>query len=195
MELSIEYVKEEDRGVLAPCGIICLGCEIYQNESLDAAKKVVDIWEGFNLVDVAQVFGMESEEVANALDTLKKFIRNREEAGPCQGCYSGKGPTPALCSLSNCAKSKGYWTCAECTDFGPYSTTPCPHADQSDMPLGSRDQTSAVVCERYSSDNLKNLERCREIGYTAFVSEIREKVDAGWRTWQVISEKRLFAQE
>ena len=62
MELSLNEVKEEERGVIAPCGIICLGCEIHKDESLQAAKSIIEIWEGFNLPDVSAVVGMKRKK-------------------------------------------------------------------------------------------------------------------------------------
>ena len=52
MKLSLESVKEEDRTLLAPCGIICAGCDVCTNESVEDAKKIIEIWEGFNLTTI-----------------------------------------------------------------------------------------------------------------------------------------------
>jgi len=193
MRLTLNDVKEEDRGVVAPCGIVCLACEMHRDESVEAARRIIEIWEGFNLPDVAPIVGMTAQEVNNTLETLRQYVERKEKAGPCPGCYGGGGPQ---CSLVKCVKAKGYWTCAECDDFNPDSEVPCLHsdADVPSMPLGSRREASGVICKRYSRDNVENLKRCREIGYPAFISETREKVRAGWRTWQVISKDRLFTQ-
>lgn len=199
MKLSLNDIQEEDQGLLSPCGIACLGCDVYQYESLEAAKKIVAIWQGFNLLDVSnafgKAFGLTADEVSNVLESLNKFIEDSEKTGPCPGCFKGGGPSE-LCSIANCVKSKGYWTCAECDNYNADSTTPCPHYDEasSASPLENRGQTSALVCKRYSNDNRKNLKRCREIGYSAFIAEIKEKVGKGWRTWQVISDEMLFSQ-
>ena len=47
MSLKLEEVNDEDRGLLSPCGILCLGCDTHLGEGIEAAKKLVDIWEGF----------------------------------------------------------------------------------------------------------------------------------------------------
>ena len=195
MKLILNDVNEEDRGLIAPCGIICLGCDVHMNESLQAAKTIIKIWEGFNLPDVAVLAGLKSQEVCNTLETLREYVDRREKAGPCPGCFNGGGPS-AMCSIAKCVKSKGYWTCAECPDFNPESDEPCPHsdADLATMPLGSRRETSALIRRRYSTNNVENLRKCREVGYPAFIAEAKEKVRTGWRTWQVISNEMLFTQ-
>jgi len=195
MELSLNEVNEEDRGVIAPCGIICLGCEVHKDESLQAAKTIIEIWEGFNLPDVSAVVGMKAQDVNNTLVTLREYVARREKAGQCPGCFKGGGPS-AMCSLAKCVKSRGYWTCAECEDFKPESPEHCPHsdADLASTRMGSRRETLNMICKRYSSNNSENLKRCREIGYPAFIAETREKVRQGWRTWQVISNEKVMTR-
>jgi len=46
----------------------------------------------------------------------------------------------------------------------------------------------------YNRDTCNNLKKCREIGYKAFIKEAREKVENGWRTWQVISDEMVFTK-
>ena len=195
MKLTLNDVNEKDRGVIAPCGIMCLGCDLHRDESLEAAKTIIKIWEGFNLPDVAVVVGLKAEEVCNTLETLRDYVERRKKAGPCPGCFKGGGPS-AICGIAKCVKSKGYWTCAECDDFNSESKDPCPHSDTdlTSMPLGSRRETFALICKRYSANNVENLRKCREMGYPAFIAETEEKVRAGWRTWQVISNEMLFTQ-
>jgi hypothetical protein len=194
VKLSLRDVNEEDRGVIATCGIICLGCDGHQDESLEAAKRVIEIWEGMNLPDMAGLVGLKAQEITDTLKTLKEYVDRREKAGACPGCFKG-GPS-VMCSIAKCVKSKGYWTCAECEDFNLESEDPCPHSDTNlaSIPLGSRQQTSALIRKRYNANNTENLKKCREIGYPAFIAETREKVRAGWRTWQVISNETLFSQ-
>jgi hypothetical protein len=195
VKLALKGVNEKDRGVIAPCGIICLGCDGHQDESLQAAKRVIEIWEGMNLPDVSVLAGLKAQEIINTLKTLKEYVDRKEKAGPCPSCFKDGGPS-AFCSVAKCVKSKGYWTCAECEDFNPESEHPCPHsdADVASMPLGSRQQTSALIRKRYNANNIENLKKCLEIGYPAFIAEAREKVRSGWRTWQVISSETLFPQ-
>ena len=74
MKLSLTDVNEEDRGLLGPCGIICVGCDWHTNESSDAAKTVINIWEGHNLADVAMLKGLNSQDVLSTIKTLKKYV-------------------------------------------------------------------------------------------------------------------------
>lgn len=184
MDLKTDAVKPEDRGVLGPCGIACLGCDLHTDESYEAAKTIVKIWEGFNLVDVGEVVGLEKEDVECTLKTLRAFIENKKAMGSCPGCYNGGKGHCESCPIVNCAKSKGYWTCAECEDIDPKSKTPCPYE--------SSGAIFKLVCKRYDFHNLENLKRCREIGYPAFIAELKEKTENGWRTWQIISRESLF---
>jgi hypothetical protein len=192
MKLRVDEVKPEDRGVLAPCGIVCLACDLHQDESFEAAKKLVQIWEGFNFLDVSAAFGMDPQKVASTLETLKQYIKFREEAGHCPGCYIGGVGPCAVCPIVKCAGDKGFWTCAECEDYNPETEYPCPHVGTGTSPLESKGAMFSMVCKRYSKNNLENLKRCREIGYPAFIAEVKEKTKKGWRTWQVISKEMLL---
>ena len=194
MKLSLSEVPAADQGLLAPCGIICMGCDLFQHESLAACKKVIEIWEGFNLPDVAPGFNMNSKNISAAIETMKLFVEIREKSGACPGCFKGGGPSK-ICSIAKCVKSKGYWTCAECEDFTSEVPNFCPHEDPSKRPIGSRNRASVGISKRYNSNNIENLIRCREIGYAAFIKEMKEKVKQGWRTWQVISREKLFTRQ
>ena len=197
MKLSLESVKEEDRGLLSPCGIICAGCDVFTNESVEYAKKIIEIWEGFNLVDVPMLSGLTSQEILSTIDSLKKHVDHRGENTLCvsRGCYTSGG-TIGRCPIWRCVKSKGYWTCAECEEYDVDSKSPCPHPEENfpGLALSSKGVMTELVCKRYASNNIENLRRCREIGYPAFVEEIKEKVEKGWRTWQVISKEMVVTK-
>jgi len=111
LSLKLEDVKEEDRGILAPCGIVCLGCDTYTGESLEAVKKLKNIWEGGNIKDTAIAIGLDQNEIKITLETLKKYIE-KSDKGKCPGCFTG-GFSAQFCGIAKCVKSKGYWTCAE----------------------------------------------------------------------------------
>lgn len=195
MRLTLNDVREEDRGAISPCGIICLGCDVHTNESFEAARRIISIWEGFNLADVAIIAGLDTQEVLTVISILKKFAELREKGGSCKGCYSGVGPS-AICGIARCVKSKGFWTCAECEDYDTQSDRPCPHSDDADpMPIASRGEMSAIICKRYCKNTQENLKKCREKGYPAFLDEVKERVGKGWRTWQVISNEMLFTKK
>ena len=148
-----------------------------------------------NLPDVSGLVGLKTQEIVDTLKTLREYVGRKEKAGPCPGCFKDGGPS-VMCSVAKCVKSKRYWTCAECEDFNLESVQPCPHSDTdlTSTLLGSRQQTSALIRKRYNANNIENLRKCGEIGYPAFIAETREKVRTGWRTWQVISNERLFPQ-
>ena len=192
-EINIKVVKDEDCGLLSPCGIICLGCDSYRGEGIEAAKKILDIWEGFNFLDTAGFVGLNVDEIQTTINALKKYVANAEASGNCKGCYHGGGPSD-MCGISKCVKSKGYWTCAECEDYDPDSDAPCTSnvGDETVLPLSSSMEMSKLICKRYNANTRENLKQCRDIGYPEFIAEIKQKVDDGWRTWQVISSDMVF---
>ena len=192
MSLKLEKVKEEDRGILSPCGILCLGCDTHLGEGIEAAKKVVDVWEGWNMLDVGPVLGLNEKGIKTTIKIMKKYIK-MGKMGLCPGCFNNQEPPSAICGIANCVKSKGYWTCAECDEFDPESETPCPNINKDAMPIADKGQMSKMICARYSRDTVQNLKKCREIGYEVFIKEAKEKVEKGWRTWQIISDEMVFS--
>lgn len=58
--------------------------------------------------------------------------------------------------------------------------------------MGNKAQMTKMICMRYNRNTCNNLQRCREIGYDAFIKEAKEKVENGWRTWQVVSNEMVF---
>ena len=191
MSLKLEEVEEENRGLLSPCGILCLGCDTHLGEGIEAAKNIVDIWEGWNLLDVGPALGLNEKGIRTTLKTLKKYIKMNKR-GNCPGCFNNQGPPSAICGIANCVKSKRYWTCAECGEYDPESETPCPNINKDAMPIADKGQMSKMICARYSRDTAKNLKKCREIGYLAFIKEAKDRVANGWRTWQIISDELVF---
>ena len=190
MSLKLNEVEEEDRGILAPCGIICLGCEFHIGESIEAAKILKEIWEGWNMEDVGPFLGLNLKEIKTTLKTLDKIIKMSKK-GNCPGCFVRKDPSQN-CEITNCVKSKGYWTCAECDEYESESEFPCPHIKHVQIPMTDKGSMMGIICKRYSRDNVQNLNKCREIGYPEFIKETKKKVADGWRTWQVISKEKVF---
>jgi hypothetical protein len=186
-------VPDEDKGILAPCGILCLGCDTHLGEGIEAAKKLYDIMDGFNFLDVGIGFGFSAKEIKTTLKTLKKFIKMGKR-GTCPGCFNNQGPPSSMCGIAKCVKSKGFWTCAECEDYDPDSDTPCPHIKEVEIPLTDKGQMTKIICTRYTKDNMNNLKKCREIGYPVFIKEAKDKVQKGWRTWQIISDEMVFTE-
>jgi hypothetical protein len=190
MNLKLEDVKKEDRGILAPCGILCAGCDTHLGEGMEAAKKLYEIWNGSNMEDIGPLFGYRG--ISETLKTIEKFIKT-ESKQKCPGCFMGGGPSK-ICGIAQCVKSKGYWTCAECEDYDPNSETPCPHVNPSPMPMSDKGTMMEMICRRYNRDNINNLKQCREMGYNKFIKQAKEKIAKGWRTWQIISKEKVFTE-
>ena len=190
MNLKLDDVKAEDRGLLAPCGILCLGCDMHIGDAIEASKTLQKIWEGWNIVDVGPILGLNLKGIKSTLKTLKSFIKANKK-GNCPGCSKGSFASQ-VCGIAKCVKSKGYWTCAECENYDPDSETPCPNINSNSMPITDKGHMMKMICTRYSRDPNQNLKKCREIGYPAFIQEAKEKVANGWRTWQIISKEMVF---
>jgi hypothetical protein len=192
LNLDLEDVKEEERGLVAPCGIICLGCDSYTGEGLEAAKNLVRIWEKGNILDTSMAIGLSPNDISKTLEILNQYIE-RSDRGKCPGCFKG-GFAAQFCGISKCVKAKGYWTCAECENYDPIAEMPCPNESSAPIPMADPGQMTKMICTRYSRDTCDNLKKCREIGYKAFIEEIKEKVADGWRTWKVISDEMVFSK-
>ncbi len=192
MNLKLADIKEEDRGILAPCGILCLGCDTCTGESLEAAKKLKNIWEGGNIKDTAIAIGIDQNEIKTSLETLKKYIEIADKRN-CPGCFTG-GFAAEHCGIVKCVKAKGFWTCAECEDYDPMAETPCLNEDPNPIPMANKNLMTKMICTRYNRDTCNNLKKCREIGYEKFIKEAKEKVENGWRTWKVISDEMVFTK-
>jgi hypothetical protein len=190
LSLKLEDVKKEDRGLLAPCGILCLGCDNYLGEGVDAAKKLVEIWEGWNMKDVGPILGLKLKDIQTTLKTLNKYI-DMNKRGTCPGCSQG-APMANACGIALCVKSKGFWTCAECEDYNSDLENPCPHSQEGVIPIANSGQMMRIICKRYNRDNVENLKKCQEIGYNKFIEEAKNKVKDGWRTWHIISDDKVF---
>ncbi len=192
MKLKLDNVKEEDKGILAPCGIICLGCDTHIGEGLDAAKNLKEIWEASNLRDAGIAIGLDLKEINTTLETISKYIEKSGRGG-CPGCSKG-GFASQFCGIAKCVNSKGYFTCAECDDYDPMAENPCPNEDPNPVPMANRAQMTKMICMRYNKDTCNNLKKCRKMGYKVFIKEAKEKVENGWRTWKVISDEMVFTE-
>jgi len=190
INLKLNNIEEKDRGVLSPCGVLCLGCDSYVGEALEAAQKLQAIWDGWNILDIGSLLGLNPKGIQTTLKTLKLFIKVNKN-GNCPGCFKG-AKASSICGISNCVRNKGYWTCAECDDYNPDSETPCPHINQKQNFITDKGQMMKLMCHRYNEDLNNNLKRCREIGYEQFIKEAKEKVSNGWRTWQIINKDMVF---
>ncbi len=137
--------------------------------------------------------GLDQKGIKTTLKTLHKYIKTNKQ-GTCQGCSQGSR-TSQICSISNCVKAKGYWTCAECKDYNPESENPCPHVNSRSMPIADKGQFMKMIYTRYNRDPAQNLKNCRDVGYLAFIKNVKEKVANGWRTWQIISKEMVFTNE
>ena len=171
-------LSDEERHLIAPCGIYCGACDLLLGNSRNLAREMHRILHGFNMADVGPfIMGIDHEKVLEFLNTLDKWGQGKR----CPGCLLG-GCTP-FCSIRQCAHYRGFLTCAEC------DAMPCNQTEQ--MPSPRAALQYELVTRRYSTWNIRNLARIREIGYRRFVDEMREKVARGFLTSDVISREMV----
>ncbi|MFQ5758556.1 MAG: DUF3795 domain-containing protein [Candidatus Bathyarchaeia archaeon] len=145
-------------GLVGYCGLYCGACGIYQGAIKQRVEQLRGIIKryGFDKI-VPELAKWEPafkhyKEFESVLDGLVKLF------GSCPGCLGGGGDPN--CKVRQCAKQKGYTTCAECNE--------------------------ASTCERLQpflkkySGHKETLERIREIGVASWAEEMNEKVKSGF---------------
>lgn len=143
----------DSKALVGYCGLYCGACGIYQGTIKQRVEQLRDIIKryGFDkfmpeLAKWEPAF-KHYKEFESVLDGLVKLF------GSCPGCLGGGGDPD--CKVRECAKQKGYTTCAECDE--------------------------AFACEKLKSYLHKEaLERVREIGVASWAEEMNEKVKSGF---------------
>ncbi len=135
------------------CGLYCGACGIHQGafkERVEQLRSIIKRY-GFDkfmpeLAEWEPAF-KHYKEFESVLDGLVKMF------GSCPGCLEGGGDPE--CKVRECAKQKGYTTCAECNE--------------------------ASTCEKLKPYfNQETLERIREIGVASWAEEMDKKVRSGF---------------
>jgi hypothetical protein len=182
--LDRHKMTEQEKHLIAPCGIYCGACDIFLGRSRDLAKELHRITSGFNFADVGPFFmGMEQERILDFLNILDTWGRGDR----CPGCLAGGGNP--VCDVKGCAQHQGFLTCSECDKM------PCNLREEDDQgqPLAAAGWLG-LVTRRYAHWNIDNLERIREIGYRQFIDEMQPKVEAGFLTSDVISSEMVITE-
>lgn len=175
--LHRDEVSDEEKSLIAPCGIYCGACDIFLGRSRELARELHRIMNGFNFADVGPFFmGIERQQILAFLDMLEKW----SQADRCPGCWSGGGNP--FCPVKACAQNQGFLACAECDRM------PCHAGKGTDAGEGQDTRFwMELVTRRYARWNIDNLNRVREVGYRRFIDEMQEKVQSGFLTSDVIS--------
>lgn len=105
-----------DRRLMAPCGLYCGACGVYQSHR-DGNTKFRDILAG--------LYGSAPEETR------------------CLGCMQADPPECLYgfcthCAIRDCVQSKGYYSCHQCDDW------PCDHVEAFPLPVGLRVMKKAI---------------------------------------------------
>lgn len=182
--LHREEVRDDEKPLIAPCGIYCGACDIFLGRSRELARELHRIMDGFNFADVGPFFmGIERQEIQAFLDMLEKWA----QADRCPGCWSSGGNP--VCPVRTCAENQGFLTCAECDRM------PCHAGKRTDADPGQNTQFwLELITKRYARWNIGNLERVREVGYRRFIDEMQERVRAGFLTSDVISDEPVITE-
>jgi len=179
--LERDKLTENEKCLIAPCGIYCGACDILLGNTRNLAKEMYRIMDGFNMADVGPLaMGIERERIVDFLNILQKW----SQASKCPGCLPGGGIRS--CPIRACLEQRGFLTCAEC------DMMPCNRLQQG--PSAKAAAFFELVNRRYSNWNIRNLERIREIGYRRFVDEMQKKVRNGFLTSDVISRETVVRE-
>jgi hypothetical protein len=184
--LDPNELAENEKGLIAPCGIYCGACDLLLGNSRNLAKELYRILNGFNMADIgALAMGIERERVADFLNILQNWSQGKKCLGCVPGgCFPGGG-IPS-CPVRDCSQQRGFLTCAECDSM------PCNRSEEKPSPEAAA--FFGLVIKRYSNWNIGNLERIRKVGYRRFVDEMQEKVRNGFLTSDVISREMVVSK-
>jgi len=185
-KLDPTVLAENEKGLIAPCGIYCGACDLFLGNSRNLAKEMYRILNGFNMADIGTLaMGIERERVVDFLNILQNWSQGKKCPGCVPGgCFPGGG-IPS-CPVRDCTQQRGFLTCAECDRM------PCNRLEEE--PPTKAAAFLALVIKRYSNWNIGNLERIREVGYRHFVDEMQEKVRNGFLTSDVISREMVVSE-
>ena len=182
--LDQHRVTEEERCLIAPCGIYCGACDMFLGRSKELTTELYRIMNGFNFADVGPaVMGIEQQKAQDFLDMLDKWSKQEK----CPGCFNGGGSP--VCSIRACAQNQGFLTCAECGRM-PCNEHPGDGKGQPQDPGGWLE----LITKRYSHWNIDNLKRIQEIGYRSFIDEMQKRVKGGFLTSDVISREMVITE-
>jgi len=143
----------DSKNLVGYCGLYCGACGIYQGAFEERAEQLRAIIKSYGFDKIMPDLARWEpafkyyKEFESVLDGLVKMF------GSCPGCL-GDGGDPE-CKVRECAKKKGYTTCAECKE--------------------------AYTCEKLKPYlNKETLERIREVGVASWAEEMDEKVRSGF---------------
>ena len=148
-------MSENPKNLVGFCGLYCGACGIYQRKIKEAVENLRSVITAYGFDKVMPELAKwepsfqhypEFESVMNGLTKL---------FGECPGCIGGGGDPE--CAVRQCAKQKGYATCAECDAM----------------------ETCEKV-QKYGPKALEGLRKIKTVGVDKWVEEMQKKVDSGY---------------
>ncbi len=161
-------------------GFFDLGINVKQYEEFNRFLEVIA--EGALAID-------EKIDVKSFQKVLRKFV----ETPNCSGCGTGAGAA-RMCPIVICCENKGYFTCAECPDIKNHNV--CMTVDEMHLPSMITDNVTffKLITHRYMNWNVENLKKIIKKGYKQYITEMREKVQSGFFSGQVICKDPVFRE-
>ena len=177
-----EELSDEEAALFGKCGIFCGACDMHIGEARRHAKRMYEILESLNFEDVGPlIFGADQKSFEAFKELLARFANSRD----CGCCATGG---PPMCPIKSCAAEKGFLTCAECDSLEECTDPSKPNT----WNLARKEDFFKIISIRYNNWNLENLKEIREHGYRRFLDTMKEKVEKGFRTGDVISKEKVF---
>ena len=161
-------------------GFFDLGINVKQYKEFERFLEVIA--EGTLAID-------EKIDVKSFQRVLRKFV----EISNCSGCGTGAGAA-RMCPIVICCENKGYITCAECPDIKNHNI--CMTVDEMHLPSMITDNVTffKLITHRYMNWNVENLKKIIKKGYKQYLNEMKEKVQKGFSSGQVICKDPVFRE-
>jgi len=177
-----------------------------------AAKNLLNIMEQVNYYDIIGFFDLginvkQYEEFNRFLEMVaegkltvegkidvkafQRVLRKFVETPNCSGCGTGAGAS-RMCPIVLCCDQKGYLTCAECDDIKNHNV--CMTINETQLPSMMTDNVTffKLITHRYMNWNVENLKKIIKKGYKNYLIEMKEKVEYGFYSGQVICKDSVF---
>lgn len=124
---------------------------------------------------------------------FQKVLRKFVETPNCLGCGTGAGAA-RMCPIVICCEQKGFLTCAECDDIKNHHI--CRTVNETQLPSLMTDNVTffKLITHRYMNWNVENLKKIIKKGYKKYIIEMKDKVEKGFYSGQVICKDSFFRE-
>ncbi|MHA1129866.1 MAG: DUF3795 domain-containing protein [Candidatus Helarchaeota archaeon] len=121
---------------------------------------------------------------------FQRVLRKLADSSTCPGC--GLIGAARSCPIVICCEERGFLTCAECPDIQKHHI--CKTILEKQIPSMITDNCTyfQLITRRYTNWNVQNLNKISRKGYKKYLREMKERVENGFHSRQVISKECVF---